>query len=332
MSDGADLTNKQGGKYTSAGIKVTDLGAMDPDRTGEYLFIEHDKDGTVIYKNAHSLKHMQLCETVAAGEKKELINTVFFPFYRQIKRLTSEGIPASDGWPDIKPLNVKVCADQKTTRLLVGYGGAFKSASYACHCCEAKKDEDLFAIRRGDMVCQRYCKKYGRSICRHRPMNLKHVVATRTEWLYSTIIDDGKRRNGETYDWREELPDTATEIVIDYGDDGKPITSNVNLRRAFDDNGNPTQELKHYLRHMRHSEESDIVIKGTIFCNNPEDGMQFTDPRHLSCKLDDQDEDTIADFHDNISDSLELRGYKYNEMCQMSNEELKNLLSQCLHQ
>ena len=113
MSDGVDLTNKEGGKHTSAGIKVTNLGAMDPDRPGEYLFIEHEKDGTVIYKNAHSLKHMQLCETVAAAEKKELINIVFFPFYRQIKRLTSEGIPASDGWPRISPLNVKVCADQK---------------------------------------------------------------------------------------------------------------------------------------------------------------------------------------------------------------------------
>ena len=82
---------------------------------------------------------------------------------------------------------------------------------------------------------------------------------------------------------------------------------------------------------MRHSEETDVVIEGTNFRNDPEDGMQFTDTHHLGCKLDDQDEDTIADFHDNISDSLELRGYKNNEMCQMSNEELRNLLSQCLH-
>ena len=71
MSDGADLTNKEGGKHISAGIKVTDLGAMDPDRPGEYLFLEHDKDGTVIYKNTHSLKHMQLCETVAATVKPD---------------------------------------------------------------------------------------------------------------------------------------------------------------------------------------------------------------------------------------------------------------------
>ena len=71
------------------------------------------------------------------------------------------------------------------------------SWAYACHCCEAKKDKDLFAIWRGDMVCKRYCKKYSHSICRHRPMNVKQVVAARTKWLYSVIIDDGKRRNGK---------------------------------------------------------------------------------------------------------------------------------------
>ena len=118
---------------------MSDLEAIDPD-TGNLLFVDYDNDGNQIYKNAHQLKHIALCETTEAPETKDVNRDVFHPFYRQIEPLSTVGIPASNGWPEIKPLICRVCVDGETAWSIIGIGGPFKNREYACHCCEAKEE------------------------------------------------------------------------------------------------------------------------------------------------------------------------------------------------
>ena len=141
-----------------------------------------------------------------------------------------------------------------------------------------------------------------------------------------------ERLRGENgSDWRDILPDEPIQIIVGYKDDATPITEEVTLRTAFDNEGAPTISKKYYLEYMRHSEETDQVLQATTMYNTPEQYDRASDINHLDCDLTEKNEDAVCDFHDRVSDHLEIRGYTLDELRAMTLAERQALLSACLH-
>ena len=321
-SDGADFTRKGRG-HTTMGLKFTELSAIDPD-TGELLLVSTDENGKEYYRNTQSLKYITICETIESPETKVVVKDVCFPFYRNLNRLAKVGIPASDGWEAIKPLIMRVTCDTKTAWGIVGNGGPLKNRTFACHCCPARKEQDLFAVRLGANVCNRYCKKYGRTTCRHREISIPEVVERETNWLFSEIIQDMKRLNGNYHDWRTMLPEQSIYITTGYTENQTAIELEVYLQSEFDIANQPTQKIKHYLCHLMHSEETTVVLElRKSMYSTPEQFDKELDKKHVDFQ---PDTSNITAFNERVFANLISRGYKNSNLRSQSAAERLKLL------
>ena len=116
-SDAARLQSKGNTQHTSAGFRITDADAIDPE-TGAKLFV--DSEGK--FTNAQRTTNCALVEMILAPETKEVMLHVMSNIYKYAESIAQYGIPANEvkGLPALKPFVLKVAADMKTQWSLDG--------------------------------------------------------------------------------------------------------------------------------------------------------------------------------------------------------------------
>jgi hypothetical protein len=135
--DGADLFKDR--THVSAGVKITDTRGVHPVTKQPLYCIDDETKEEKIVK----IQSSEMCCILViadARDKKELYEEVFKEFYEWGNRISTTGLPASNGEPALLPFVVTHTTDQKASWHLSNRGGGCKNKFFFCAFCPCTKN------------------------------------------------------------------------------------------------------------------------------------------------------------------------------------------------
>jgi len=323
--DGAAVcTSTQCAGQTLFGFKIIDGDAINP-LTNEPLlcsFIDDDDNPgrrtKKVYHGAQSNVCCMVSSAVMAKEKQAMESESFIKLIDFLKKLESEGLPASGDEPALPPQkNCTVgCGDLSLQQKMSNLGGACKVKEFFCTYCSTQSgDHDLLGYVFGDLICS-MCKRNERTRCPHVPVDDLPELKRKGLELMELHLDDKRRMTGnDSLVMKDILPQGLIDCFYGYDNEFEKVMEKVDLRDTVSEDGKSysRSHLYDYTRHLTHTELSDKVLQKSTIKFDPNAEKKEEKTNNIEYVLGTYTERDDA-FILNVTRDLLLRGYKNRDL------------------
>ena len=159
----------------------------------------------------------------------------------------------------------------------------------------------------------------------------EHEVALKKTELKDLVIEDRRRiEKNSSLGLCDVVPPHAVQCSDKYTDDGEKVWLDVSLRESFDEDGNMTRDVADYIRHVKHTEETEKVLKDSNLVYDPFAAGKLANVNNIEF-VPGQNQLKDSQFISFLRRDLRLRGYlESNATMPSTVKEKRALLLKCL--